>query len=341
MIKRRADAAAHGVGQAETSADVLHEAGREAAAEDFVEDFDGEVVRISAVGAERDHAYVRLVHVVFTDQVVAGLGRMDFDFRFRSRRTLWPGCERSLQLGFHGGGIEVTADADDDVVGLNVLLVPVEKVVALDRENGGVFRLARVRTVGSVGELDRFACGDRGGIVVAACDGFFELALGEFQLVGAELGIVQEVEDDLEDVVVVGLQTRPADGGGVDAAAGFDLCGARFEIVVHLIAGLRFGAAGAPDFAIEIDEADFRSGLLREPPRMRMEPSISGSSWSSCRKITMPLGRAMRLGSAGMERGQRRNGDLLPTAFARGQRWARQRRSPEARGGQGEKTAGD
>src|ERR1700740_2777498 len=41
------------------------------------------------------------------------------------------------------------------------------------------------------------------------------------------------------------------------------------------------------------------AGLLAEPPRMRAAPSIRGSSWSSCRKITMPFESSLRLGCFG------------------------------------------
>src|ERR1700757_5489302 len=41
------------------------------------------------------------------------------------------------------------------------------------------------------------------------------------------------------------------------------------------------------------------AGSLTEPPRMRAVPSIRGSSWSSCRKITIPFESSMRLGCCG------------------------------------------
>ena len=44
---------------------------------------------------------------------------------------------------------------------------------------------------------------------------------------------------------------------GIRTAAGFDFRGANFEEVVELIAGLGLGAAGAPDFTVDVDQAGF------------------------------------------------------------------------------------
>ena len=99
-------------------------------------------------------------------------------------------------------------------------------------------------------------------LVVAAGDAVVFFFLGDVDFVGAEFGIPQHVDEDLEDIVEVGLQAGEADGGGVWAAAGFDFRGADFKEVVELIAGLGLGAAGAPDFAVDIDQAGFGGGLV-------------------------------------------------------------------------------
>src|SRR2546429_19646 len=39
------------------------------------------------------------------------------------------------------------------------------------------------------------------------------------------------------------------------------------------------------------------------PSRIRATPSISGNSWSSCKKITMPFGSSIRFGSLGWKAG--------------------------------------
>ena len=136
-------------------------------------------------------------------------------------------------------------------------------------------------------------------VVVAAGDGCLPALLGEVDLVGAELRTAQQVEEHFEYVVEIGLQAGEGDGGGIGVAAGFDFGGADFEKIVQLIAGLGLGASSAPDFAIDVDKSGLVRGFVTEPPRMRAMPSIRGSSWSSCRKITMPLGSSMRLGSCG------------------------------------------
>ena len=58
------------------------------------------------------------------------------------------------------------------------------------------------------------------------------------------------------------MRQDEADGGGVGAAAGFDLGGADFEEVVELVAGLGLGAAGAPDFAVDVDRPVFVGRLV-------------------------------------------------------------------------------
>ena len=83
-------------------------------------------------------------------------------------------------------------------------------------------------------------------VVVAARDAGVHLLLGELQLVVAKLGIVQQVEIHLEHRVEVALQAVERDGGRVGLIVGFDLGGAGLEEIVHLVAGLGLGAAGAP-----------------------------------------------------------------------------------------------
>src|SRR5437588_10526285 len=142
--------------------------------------------------------------------------------------------------------MEVATDADDHVVGVDIFLMPGEQVIALDRLERGVLHLAGVRIVGAVGKLGGLARGNRAGIVVAAGDRLGILLLGEVELVGAEFGIVNQIKNDLEHVVVIVLEAGPSEGGRVNAAAGFDLGGAAVGGSVHPIAGLGCAAAGAP-----------------------------------------------------------------------------------------------
>ena len=77
-----ANAAADAVGEAALGANVVEQARRKAAAESFVENADGVVVGIVARGSERDHVNVALVHILFRDQIVAGLGGLVLNLDF-------------------------------------------------------------------------------------------------------------------------------------------------------------------------------------------------------------------------------------------------------------------
>ena len=182
--------AADAVGQAALGANVVEQARGEAAAEGFVEHVDRVVVGIVARGAEPDHVNVALVHVIFRDQVVAGLGRRVLHIILRKRRTFRPGVECGAQAGFHGGGIEVAADAENDVVGMNVAAVPVDQILTRDGGDGGVFGHAGVGIVGAVSQLDGFAVRDFADVVVAAGNAVAFFLLRDVDFVGAEFRIL-------------------------------------------------------------------------------------------------------------------------------------------------------
>ena len=139
--------------------------------------------------------------------------------------------------------------------------MPVQQILAGDRSHGSVLRNAGVGIVFAVGDDDALAMNDGADVIVAAGDGGVHLGLGELQLVVAELGIVQQVEVDLEDGVEVALETVERDAGGVRLIVGLDLGGVSFEEVVHLVAGFGLGSTGAPDFAVEIGESGLVGGL--------------------------------------------------------------------------------
>ena len=65
--------------------------------------------------------------------------------------------------------------------------------------------------VGAVGEFNCLACCDAAGIVVAACDACFYLALCQLELFGLEDGMEQEIERRGEDGIEVAFQARPVD----------------------------------------------------------------------------------------------------------------------------------
>ncbi len=87
------DASADAIGQAALGADVVKQARGESAAEGFIENADRVVVGIIARGAERDHVNVALVHVFLRNQIIAGLGRLVFDFVLGKRWPFRPGVE--------------------------------------------------------------------------------------------------------------------------------------------------------------------------------------------------------------------------------------------------------
>ena len=140
--------------------------------------------------------------------------------------------------------------------------MPCGEVGEGDGFDGGELRGAAVRTGFTVGEVDGFAPGDGAGVVVAAGDAGFDLALGEGEFVGFKGGVEEEVEGIGEDGVEVFLEGGPAETGGGEAAAGFDSGGFLGELVVELIAGDGGGAAGAPGLAVEGDEADLGCGFV-------------------------------------------------------------------------------
>src|SRR5579862_4575113 len=120
MSEVRANASAHAVGQAALGADIVEQARRKSSAEGLVENADGVIVRIVAGRPQGDHADVALVYVLFGNEVIAGLGRIVLNLILGEIRAFGPGVKRRAQPGFHGGGIEISADTENDVVGMNV-----------------------------------------------------------------------------------------------------------------------------------------------------------------------------------------------------------------------------
>ncbi len=198
-------------------------------------------------------------------------------------------AEGLAQGGFHGGGIEVAGDRDDHVVGQDGLVVEGLQVSDSDGLDGGELRLAGVGRVCAVDHFGGFAAGDAGGVIVLADDAGFDAAAGELEFDWFECGMEKEVESVGKDEGFILFQARPAERGGGDAAGGLDGGGLFGELLVERVAGDGGGAAGAPGVAVDLDEAGLAASSSREPPRMVMEPSMTGRSWSSARKMTRPL----------------------------------------------------
>src|ERR1035441_8630751 len=148
------------------------------------------------------------------------------------------------------------------LLGWQMWLVPVDQVLARDGGDGRVRGHAGVGIVGAIGQLDGFALGNFADLVVAAGDAVAFFLLGDVDFFGAELRVLQDVDEGLEYVVEVSLEAGEVDRGGVRTAAGFHLGRADFEEVVELITGLGLGAAGAPDLTVNIHEAGFVGRLV-------------------------------------------------------------------------------
>ena len=213
MPKVRPDATAHVVGQAALGANVVEQPRGEAAAESLVKDADGVVVGIVARSAQRHHVDGALIYVFLRDEIVARLGGVVLDLFLRQVGASGPCLKRSAQLGFHGGGIEIAAYAEDDVIGMDVSLVPVDQVLPSDGGDGGILRLTGIGIVRSISQLGGFACGNSADFVIAPRDAVIRLLLREVELVGTEFGILQQVGEDFEDIVEVALQATQADAG--------------------------------------------------------------------------------------------------------------------------------
>ena len=145
-IPSGAEAPAYAIGEAGFRADFVHQTAGEAAAENRIHDFDGVVVGIAAQqGRRMDSGDVRLRHVLFADEVHARLClRVD---RRRGRSTLAarPGFKRGVQLLLHRRAVEITDDAEDDVVGLNEAIMKRDQILVRDVVEGRVFCCAGVR----------------------------------------------------------------------------------------------------------------------------------------------------------------------------------------------------
>src|SRR5581483_3399398 len=158
--------------------------------------------------------------------------------------------------------IEVADDAHDDVVRVHVLLVKGGQVFAGDGVNRVVFRLAAVRIVGAVSDARRKPVHDGAHLVVAARNAALHARFGQVDLVLAEGGIAQQLDGELEDVFEILLQAGKRNRGGDRAGGGLDARGARFELVVHLVAGQARGAALPPRRAVDVHHAGLRVGDL-------------------------------------------------------------------------------
>src|SRR5260370_28689525 len=128
-----------------------------------------------------------LVHVFFWNEVVTGLGRMVLDVILGEVGAFGPGVKRGAQLGFHGLGIEIAAEAEDDVIRMGIDFVPVEQILPSDGCDRGIFGLPGIVIVFTVCQLDGFAVGNSADFIIAPRDAVVCLLLRQVELVGAGL----------------------------------------------------------------------------------------------------------------------------------------------------------
>src|ERR1039458_3645051 len=148
--------------------------------------------------------------------------------------------------------------------------------------------------------------------VMAAGDAVAFFLLGDVDFFGAELRVLQDVDEGLEYVVEVSLEAGEVDRGGVRTAAGFHLGRADFEEVVELITGLGLGAAGAPDLTVNIHEAGFVGRLVDRAAADAGSAVDQRQFMILLQKDHHAVRKLNTLGLLRLESGQGRNGNLLP-----------------------------
>ena len=139
------------------------------------------------------------------------------------------------QPGLHGHGVEVAADAHDQLAADGAIM-PGLQVLHGDRADGGQLGLPGVGTVGSIDQLGGFAAGDLLFVVVAPDNARSLLLLGQFQFFGTEFGVQKQVQSQGKDLVRIALERIPGKSGRIHVSAGLDVCGLGFEQIVQRIA---------------------------------------------------------------------------------------------------------
>src|SRR6266702_667603 len=172
MIKCRPNSSSNRIRQTQLRANVSEKPGRKTATERFIEHFYGIVIWIPARCPKFHHANGALIHIFFGNQIIAGLCLMEFDFWLLKRRAFWPGAECLPKFSFHLRRIEIPRDAQNDVVGVNMRMMPVDQILASDRGNRCVLRNTRIRILRAVRQL--------GGIHVTAA---FNFRRPDFQII--------------------------------------------------------------------------------------------------------------------------------------------------------------
>ena len=208
MVITEGEPTADLISQAQFGAHLLEEPAGKAAPQDLVHHGKRGNVRIVAIRAHAHDFHVGLVYVFLVDEVNARLGSgkdVVASGLCLGRRQSFKG---GAQLGLHGHGVEVAADAHDQLAA-DRPLVPGLQIVEGDRADGGQLRLAGVGAIGPVSQLGRLAFGDLGFIVVAANDSRGLLLLGQLELFLVEFGMQKQVYSQRKDLVRIAFERIP------------------------------------------------------------------------------------------------------------------------------------
>src|SRR5262249_59181222 len=119
-----------------------------------------------------------------------------------------------------------------------------------DRRRGGILGDARIGILGAVSQLQGLAGRNLSYLVISARNTIEHFVLGQVEFLRAKLRPAQQFDEYLYNIVEVLFQARQSAGRGISNAVGLDLGSADLQVIVELVAGLRFGSAGAPDFSI-------------------------------------------------------------------------------------------
>src|SRR5262245_14513123 len=203
---------------------------------------------------------------------------------------------------------------------MNPFLVPVHQVIARDGRDGSVFSNAGVWILRPISELCPFTARDAANVVITARDPIECLVLREINLLAAELRIPQQIVEDLEYIVKIGLKTGEADRRGINAPVCFHLRCAYFEVVVELVAGLCLGSAGSPDLSVDIDQANFFSWFKPRSITNARQGIDDGELMILLQKDHHSVGQLNPFWFLRVERMQCRNWNLLPSALCQGKR---------------------
>src|ERR1017187_2537638 len=188
VVVSKREAAAYFIGQSHFGADFLEKTAGKDAAEDLVHDGESRNVGVTAVSAHAYDLHVGLIDVFLVNEEDTWLGPGKGVVAGGRGLSRWQTFKCRTELGFHGYGVEVATDADDELATDGAIMQGLQ-VVEGDGANGGEFRLTGVGTIGSVGQLFPFAFGDGRFVVVAANDAGGFLLLGELKLFRAPLGM--------------------------------------------------------------------------------------------------------------------------------------------------------